>query len=188
MAEDKQYMTEGLRSARHWLRQAETSFGKERKLRGELDLLLAQAELQRVKEVQREGQWQYRYTLLRQAVSLTVAVGIAAAGIGGVYWWQQGQVDSVPPIKPPPVLTAVAPAAVPVASATTGSEVNPRPVAADMEPAGKASVVAPTAVGSSTEPKAELSPPKTAAGKAENLSSAEMQRLVRTAGKSLRAQ
>lgn len=188
MGQCKKNVTDGLRSARYWLQQAEDAFGKERGVRGELDLLLAQAELQRVKEGQRRGQWRYKYPLLRQLASFTIAGCIAAVGVGGAYWWlhrtpeaalqkvveqqQAGQEASVPST----------PSLLPVAEAAQAEEASKEPVAA--------AVNAPSAAATRQERTVAPAHVETASpsAKEEVLSQAELRQLVHTAGKSLRAQ
>ncbi|MGI6093082.1 MAG: hypothetical protein GX348_06020 [Veillonellaceae bacterium] len=87
MADFKDNMYRRLRSARQWLKRAEESFDKDRDVRAELDLMLAQAELQHAKEANRTRHWRYKYSLLTQGTAAIMAMVIAVAGFGGTYWW-----------------------------------------------------------------------------------------------------
>lgn len=192
MADLKKHMLARLRSARHWLVRAEESFDKERDIRGELDLLLAQAELQRVKEEHRSSQWRYKYPLLRHGLALSLALMAGVIGTGGAYWWQQ-QVKTVQPV--PPALhqqaeSPVSPAAsqmaeqresLPAALPSAGENL---PAQAAYQPPSDRPVT-PQVTGSSTERISSVAAP---AVQAEVVSPAEMQKLVRAAGKSLRGQ
>ncbi|MBP1764823.1 MAG: hypothetical protein H6Q65_1881 [Firmicutes bacterium] len=86
MTEIKRHTSKHLKAARQWLLQAEDSFGQDRDVRGELDLLLAQAELRHAQETNRSRQWRYRYPLLKQGLAFCLAFAVTAVGIGGAYW------------------------------------------------------------------------------------------------------
>jgi hypothetical protein len=77
---------ERLQSARLWILHAQEAFDKKKDVRGELDLLLAQAELRRVREANCSGKWWYKYSLIRQLAALGLAVMMVTAGIGGAYF------------------------------------------------------------------------------------------------------
>lgn len=91
MADLKNNISKSIRSARQWLAHAEDSFGNDRDVRGELDLILAQAELQRVREANRSGRWRSPYSLFSQGLALGLALFISVAGLGGAYWWVHAQ-------------------------------------------------------------------------------------------------
>lgn len=88
-------MSRHLRSARQWLTKAEESFNNDRQVSGELNLLLAQAELEHVKEVNR-GQRMKKYSLLLHGTALTVAVCFAIVG-----FYAHGMLDK--PRQPTPL-------------------------------------------------------------------------------------
>src|SRR5690349_18195559 len=85
MADFKGHMFRHLRSARVWLTRAEESFDKDSNIRGELDLFLAQAQLQHARETSLHRQGRPGSPLLRQALSFGFAALIVAASIGA-YW------------------------------------------------------------------------------------------------------
>ncbi len=85
MADFKRHMFRHLRSAKVWLTRAEESFDNNSKIRGELDLFLAQAELQHAKEASLFRQERHHPPLLRQAAPFVLAAAIVAAGFGA-YW------------------------------------------------------------------------------------------------------
>lgn len=85
MADFKRHMFRHLRSAKVWLTRAEESFDNNSKIRGELDLFLAQAELQHAKEASLFRHERHHSPLLRQAAPFVLAAAIVAAGFGA-YW------------------------------------------------------------------------------------------------------
>ncbi|MDD4600493.1 MAG: hypothetical protein PHQ46_05495 [Negativicutes bacterium] len=100
MADFKENMYRRLRSARQWLTRAEEAFDKDRDVRAELNLMLAQAELQHAKEANRTRHWRYKYSLLTQGTAVGLAMMLAVIGFGGTYWWvnqQQTRDDQVSP-------------------------------------------------------------------------------------------
>lgn len=96
MADFKQNMFRRLRSARQWLKHAEEAYDTDRDIRAELDLMLAQAELQQAKEVHRNRRWWYKYSPVTQGLAVGMAMTIAAIGFGGTYWWMTKQQTSMP--------------------------------------------------------------------------------------------
>lgn len=95
MADFKRHMFRHLRSAKIWLTRAEESFDNNSKIRGELDLILAQAELQHAKEASLFRQERYHFPLLRQAAPFVLAAAIVAAGFGA-YWGLSERHAAVP--------------------------------------------------------------------------------------------
>lgn len=178
MAPFKQHMYQHLRSAKEWLTKAEEAFDKEHDVRAELDLMLAQAELQHAKETNRSRQWQYKYLLFRHGVALSLALFMTVLA-GGVYWWVHKPVLPIPT----PVVPQVA-----SSSEHVGKS----------EDQVKAVTMMTEEEKSSTEVTTLRSDQKKAPAKTEQiqkqvepaviLSNDEMQKLVRAAGKSLRGQ
>ncbi|VBB09256.1 Hypothetical protein LUCI_4546 [Lucifera butyrica] len=199
MADFKKNMTRGMQSARHWLMRAEEAFGKNRDVRGELDLMIAQAELQRVREANRAGQWRFKYPLLWQGLAFGFAAMIAVAGLGGTYLWlrDKGNVAPVPlaaiekakPVVPAPAaVSKPAPAKIgqPDSSLTPPS---PAPVAVTEPSPAPAAISTPNSQSSLQETR----PPQTVtrshtASPEVVLPPQEMQKLIREAGRSLRGQ
>jgi len=119
MADFKRHMFRHLRSAKVWLTRAEESFDKNSRIRGELDLILAQAELQHARETSLSRQERKHYLFLRHATSFVLAAAIVVAGFGA-YWGFSERPAAVPiPLaaqeaKAPPVIQNASDAAVPV--------------------------------------------------------------------------
>lgn len=189
MAHFKKNIYQHLSSAKKWLTRAEEAFDKERDIRGELDLMLAQAELQHVKEVSRSKHWRHKYTMIRHGTALACAIFVAA-GVGGVYWWTS-QLNPVVPVSP--VTKSDLPVGSQIQSSNKGGKLPA--VSGETEQEGKNAIVvkevaspvqrvaAPDRIGQ--EKKAEDSQP---AEPAVAVSPDEMQKLVRAAGKTLRGQ
>lgn len=184
MADLKQRMSKHLRSARQWLTRAEESFDKESNIRAELDLMLAQAELQHAQEAKRAGEWRYKYLMMRHGVALGLAVLVAAGGLGGTFYVLQGrQAATAPLVKeqsaPAAITSSPPPAQEPVVSAP--ERAMQVPAATQVQPAS-------VKTGDRQEPRNEQ---RKAVEKADNsleLPPDEMQKLMRAAGKSLRGQ
>jgi hypothetical protein len=109
MADFKRHMFRHLRSAKVWLTRAEESFDKNSRIRGELDLILAQAELQHARETSLSRQERKHYLFLRHATSFVLAAAIVVAGFGA--YWGFSERHAVVPIplaaqeaKVPPVV------------------------------------------------------------------------------------
>lgn len=72
---------EHLRAAQSWLSRAERSFDEKKTVRGELDLMLAQAELRRLQERKRDKKTRLRYALYRHGGALLCAVVLVGVGM-----------------------------------------------------------------------------------------------------------
>lgn len=181
MADIKQRISRNLRSARQWLTRAEEAFNRDQGIRGELDLLLAQAELQHAREQHRLRQWRYKYPLLRHGLALVLAVSVAAGG-AGAYWWLQRQEAAIPI---PLATLEPRPAAV-EKTAPQGQE-QPRPeIAKPVTVAAQPAIESPKPAATvRQEPAVKEARP---GGHDVNLPPEEIQKLIRAAGKSLRGQ
>ncbi len=181
MADFKGNMFRHLRSAKVWLTRAEESFDKDSKLRGELDLLLAQAELQHARETSLSRRERYNIPLLRQATSFVIAAAVVAAGFGA-YWGLSERHAAVP---------------IPLAA----QEAKATPVilkATDFAPPVRVEDRRPAIASPTSNPPQETvlpavrRPENTArpqpAEKENLLSQDEMKDVIRAAGKSLRGQ
>ena len=84
MTEQKSRVTTHLRSAQDWLSKAERSFDEQKDIRGELNLMLAQAELKRAQEEKRSAKRSLRYACYRQGGALFCA--IVLFGLGSLIW------------------------------------------------------------------------------------------------------
>ena len=189
MAELKRNTMRHLRSARQWLVKAEQSFEKDLEVRGELDLLLAKAELQHVQEIKQANCWRYRYPLLRHGLAFGLAVFIAAAGVGGAAYWTMQEREKAVPIP----LAAQEKLPMPVKAELASSVHSPQlgiSRTASSESATLPQTQTTISTASAVPPLKEkegsvrVSPP----AREVNISQDEMQRLVREAGKSLRGE
>ncbi len=203
MADIKKHMSRHLLSARHWITRAEESFAKEKDIRGELDLLLAKAELQHVQETNRSRQWRYKYPLLNHGLALGLSAMLAAIGFSGFYWWMHGREAAVVPIP----LTVQQEAKYPVAHENIKADLQAPSNAqtavlpAQVQPITSSEATSSTAVN----PATPVTPPPTSPQTSEshegsNLSARatndkeniltpdEMKKVIRAAGKSLRGQ
>lgn len=194
MARLKQHVYQHLHSAKEWLTKAEEAFDKEHDVRAELDLMLAQAELQHVKEVNRSRQWRYKYVIFRHGIALTIAMSMAIV-VGGVYWWTNKPAVMVPGPLPSQVASqvnlpveAVAKAlipATPIANANaTSIEKNLPEKQADRVVATERTTVEQV----SEKPRQVEREQPRQSEQTVVVSSGEMEKLVRAAGKSLRGQ
>ena len=158
-------------TARRWLEQAEHSFHDETPLKGELNLLLAQAEMQKLREDRgMSRQWQH----WQRALALVTAIVMVS---GFSWWWQKGD-DAPAPVTAPATVVKT----VPLESSATWPQAAAPQVA---QPTPAASVAVPEA----REPAvhAAPSPVKTAtATPAVTLAPDEMQTVVSDAAKVLR--
>lgn len=86
MADLKNKLKGHLCSARHWLGKAEESLEKDRDIRAELNLMLAQAEITHAKEVKSESQYKrinYRDLLIRSILFIGLISFAIVSGFGG---------------------------------------------------------------------------------------------------------
>lgn len=89
-------------TARRWLEQAEHSFHDETPLKGELNLLLAQAEMQKLREDRgMTRQWQH----WQRALALVTAL-VMVSGFG--WWWQKND-DAPAPVTAPVTMVKTVP-------------------------------------------------------------------------------
>lgn len=183
LAEQKDKKTKHLRSARQWLTRAEESFDKDREVRGELNLFLAQAELQHAQETSHNRGWMRKYPIIRHGLAVIVAVTLASFAYG-VYNQSSESVATLPPpattqlVQPSTAVDKnVAPPPQPAIAPKTTAVQQAEEPAAQQTPSRKQTVekiVEPVAVQST-----EQRPP---------VSSEEMKNLIRAAGKSLRGE
>jgi hypothetical protein len=180
MADFKGHMFRHLRSARVWLTRAEESFDKNSQIRGELDLILAQAELQRARETGLSRQERRVYPFLRQATSFVLAATIVAAGFGAYWGFSERHAAGPIPLaaqetKGTPVIKKASDAAVPVRIE------DQRPAVPKSTSNTPAETILPASRPESTV--------RTQPAEKENLLSPdEMKNVIRAAGKSLRGQ
>lgn len=157
-------------TARRWLEQAEHSFHDETPLKGELNLLLAQAEMQKLREDRgMSRQWQH----WQRALALVTAL-VMVSGFG---WWWQRDDDAPAPVTAPAAVVKTVPL----------ERLAALPQAAVSQVAQQAPAVS-AAVPETSAPAVHAPPPvKTApAAPAVTLAPDEMQSVVSDAAKVLR--
>ena len=177
MSESAGKMKSRIQAVRQWLNQAEEHFGRNSPVRGEMDLLLAEAELRSTRETLQKGHSWLKLGWLRQGVAFLLAVAIATASMGGVWWWLQA---------PQPT-----PGAAPFVAAVAAANA-PEPLLVPVRPISTAPAPAPmpaATVESSDEsmnPGKEVKNPDKPINREVAVSQDEMKRLIQAAGQSLR--
>lgn len=103
MAELKQQMKKHVKAAKEWLGKAEHSFDQENEIRGDLNLMLAQAELKHAQETKRADKKKNRYQalLMHSLLAAGVAGLVVVIGFGGLGLFTVKPVNSVIPMKAP---------------------------------------------------------------------------------------
>ena len=166
-----------IRAVKHWLARAEQHFDVDAPVRGQMDLLIAEAELRSTRNaVESQGNWRkgnWRF----QLVAFGVAAILGLGGIGSLWWYSESRKNFDAPVQANtvPAVTLKVPTApfsaaeekklaVPVRSAETTVAAG----ADTMNPAQEVKKNEPL-----TAPQAALSPE-------------EMKRLVQAAGQTLR--
>lgn len=198
MADCKQDINRHLNSAQQWLSEAGEAFDKDKDIRGELNLFLAQAELAHVREANRSQQWRYRYPVVRHGLALGLALVVAVGGVGASYWWGvsrhtvqsatgTNQAVSIAEnssrqitLEPKAASQAVAPVAAPPLPAASQPVTNREEPDSYQQPAKAVKGSRPleqTKSVSAEDPSKEVP-----------LTTDEINRLIRSAGKSLRGQ
>lgn len=157
-------------TARRWLEQAEHSFHDETPLKGELNLLLAQAEMQKLREDRgMSRQWQH----WQRALALVTAL-VMVSGFG--WWWQRDDDAPTPVTAPAAVVETVPlerPAALPQAAVSQVAQQAPTVSAAVVETSAPAVHAPPPVKTAPAAPTVQLAPD-------------EMQSVVSDAAKVLR--
>lgn len=92
MAKSDKYMADHVRSAKIWLERAERSFDSQSDIKGELNLMLAEAEMKNLRK--KKTNWRYK-----SFVTAGVAVVVAAI-LGSAFFLYTRQTQPVPPPVP----------------------------------------------------------------------------------------
>lgn len=194
MSDLRQRMSRHLRSARQWLTRAEESFDKESNIRAELDLMLAQAELQHAKEAKRAGEWRYKYLVMRHGVAFGLAMLVAVGGLGGTFYMIQGRQTVIPPsaVEQPTHSVHKTDLQVGPDTATASQTSNAKVVDSVSTRVTEVPVTTiqaqPVSVKTTDRQEARILQHKETADSSLELPPDEMQKLMRAAGKSLRGQ
>ena len=187
--EDRSRLRRHVRAAREWLGRAEDSLDRAEDVRGDLNLMLAQAELTRAQEVERPRP---SVVWARRLAPLCAAALIAG---GGLWAWR----SAVPQAPPPIMERRTEEAAASTDAAQLRQEAVPLPALpqADSVPVREESALEPPiseteygelpeeAAASPPEPEISQEPRPDTGG--ARVPSEEMQRLMNSAGQSLRA-
>ena len=166
-----------IRAVKHWLTRAEQHFDVDAPVRGQMDLLIAEAELRSTRNVVesnrtwRKGNWRL------QLIAFGVAAILGSAGIGSLWWKSELSRNIVPSVQPNslPTVTLTVPSA-PV-SATEEKKLALPVRSTEMTVAAGVDTMNPRQEVKKAEP---MTAPQTA------LSPEEMNRLVQAAGQTLR--
>lgn len=166
-----------LQSVKKWLDKAEQAFSRHKTVSGEINLIMAQAEMERLKEVHAS-----RRGWLLQAGALCMALFVAA-GISSVYYFEE--TERVQKVAVSPAVPSRAEPA-PVKAETMEEPVIPAASAEVKEaPPVEEAVTAKTA---GTVPAASAAPAPSQNTAAPVLSPRELQSIVGEAGRALRGQ
>ena len=164
-----------IQAAKKWLNRAEDHFDRKSASRGELDLLLAEAELRSTRESLQARPGRLNLHWIQQGIAFGLATVLVAAGVGAAWWWQVDRAESIPT----PTVTVASPVTTPVRS--------DQPLNISAVPAPKTEN-SPAAVVDSTIPGQEVKNIDKSANREPSVSQDEMKRLIRAAGQSLRGQ
>ena len=184
MAKNRNTFRHHIRAAREWLGRAENSLDKENDIRGDLNLMLAQAELQRAKEskgLAAKPSWWARLAPVAMAMLL----------VGGCFAFFRLEQPATAPLTANPPASAI--------QASREDRVPVQPEAASVQteaPATSAAGAAPIVCAAAVEPKIPQpekvphiqSVEPAVVQPAARVPSAHMQKLMQAAGRSLRAQ
>ena len=165
-----------IQATKHWLTRAEQHFDQNASSRGELDLLLAEAELRSTRENLTPSPGRLRSFWLQHGMAFGVALTLVTFGLSGaLLLWQEPQ--SKPVLLPIALPVAQAPA---LAVQPELPKISTAPVQIKEE--------IPSAAVVPTTPRQEVNNADKPATREAPVSQDEMKRLVRTAGQSLRGQ
>lgn len=195
MADCKQNITKHLNSAQQWLSEAEQAFDKDRDIRGELNLFLAQAELTRAQETHRPQYWRQRYPILRHGLAIGLAIFIAAGGMTASYLWGISRHSTQRPltVEQPARAVVNGSSQTNVSSGATMPTPDSSSLTVTAESNAGQAVTDPSRTGASQQPvtsPAESAKAAPAARQTQEtpLTPDEINKLIRIAGKSLRGQ
>lgn len=181
MKDRNQKQRRHIRAARQWLGEAETSLAENHRVRGELKVMLAKAELARV-----EGTPGHRFVKRWSMRLMPALVALVIAGGGYALWQSRTAVYTAAPAPVRAQVDAVDAAA----TATSAPEAEPAAVAPPQQmseaeaPAKVTAAASPQAAPQETAPAA--AEPHAVVQSAPKVPDDGMQKLMQTAGKTLR--
>lgn len=173
MAEPKCRTQGKIQATRQWLNRAEEHFGRNAPVRGQLDLLLAEAELRSTREYVENGPGKIKQQFFQQAVAFGLASILVVAGMGGAWWWYEQapkQTLANTHATPPSLAVPAVLAPIPDKSAMGVTKSEPAPV---------------TVVDTNRSVQ-EVKTEQQSVGNKPELAPEEMKRLIQAAGQSLR--
>jgi len=163
-----------IQATQQWLTRAEEHFDRNAPARGELDLLLAEAELRSTRENIQSHPHRLNLTLIQQGFAFGMAAVLVAAGVSAAWWWQPERAESIPRLLPVSVTS-------PVAAPTRPDQTLKISAAIVQKPE-----TSPAPAVDSTMPGQEVKTVEKSANREPSVSQEEMKRLVQAAGQSLR--
>ena len=167
-----------IQATKHWLTSAEQHFDQNSSARGEMDLLLAEAELRSTRENLKNSSSGVRSFWVQHGLAFGVAFAVVAFGLSGAWLWSREGRESVS--APVPAIPAPAVVSAPLAVQPEQPKISTVPVQKTEE--------TPSATVVPTNPRQEVNNNNMPATREAPVSQDEMKRLVRTAGQSLRGQ
>lgn len=180
MADLRNRMKRHVKAAKEWLGKAEQSFEQENEIRGDLNLMLARAELKRAQEAKSSSLKENRRgaLLTHGMLALGLAGLVMAFGFVGPGFREAKPVNAVVP-------ESAAKAALPAIQPGAGEKARAEPAPARVQPARAAGAQTPidTAARRETPPAVQRT-----IETEDKMSPEQMQHLMRAAGKSLRGQ
>ena len=159
-----------IRAAKHWLTRAEKHFDLNAPVRGQMDLLLAEAELRSTRETVDSYFGWFKLNWGVQLVALSLAAILVVAGISGAWRWYDAQAVEAPGRQSVEPSTPIAVA--PVQNSSTA-------------PVRRADTPAAIAVDATISAQ-EVKKNEESAAQPAAVSPEEMKRLIQAAGQTLR--
>ncbi len=170
MVAESQNRTRGkIQAAKKWLTRAEDHFDRNAPVRGELDLLLAEAELRSTRENLQSRPGAMKLSWFQQGIAFGLAALLVAIGAGSAWWWQSDRTGLAVPLAVLPVN--------PVRQAQT-QNIPAAPLQKTETP--------PAAAVETKIPAQEVKSVEKSANSEPSVSPDEMHRLIQAAGQSLR--
>lgn len=170
MVAESRNRTQGkIQAAKKWLTRAEDHFDRNAPVRGELDLLLAEAELRSTRENLQSSPGSLKLSWLQQSIAFGLAALLVVIGAGTAWWWQTDRTGLSVPMAVMPVH--------PVRQAQTQT-LSAAPLQKTETP--------PAAAVETKNPVQEVKNVNKSATPDSSVSPDEMHRLIQAAGQSLR--
>jgi hypothetical protein len=163
-----------IQATKQWLNRADEHFDQNAAVRGQMDLLLAEAELRSTREAIQQHPNKLRAEFFQQVVAFGLAAILAVAALSGAWWWWRDAV--VAETMPQPQTVAPAPSTPVIA--------DPVPIKSAM--ASKTEEIKTVAIVEAKNSDQEVNSTHRSTYNDTAISPDEMKRLVQAAGHSLR--